>query len=344
MSYRQTVLRRVREQRILHDVAIELTYQCNLDCFFCYNDREKVGKPLSLAQYEGLLEDLSRMQTLYLMLTGGEPMVHPHFFAIGGKAKELGFVVRVRTNGHSLNRRLAERVREEIDPYVVEVSLHGATAAVHDRQTRMPGSLRRLLDNLGAAADAGLRLGAVATPTAWNEHQIEVMVALCDSLGIPLRFQGPVGPRDNGDTTPLAIQPSAQAWEVVNRLIESRRADRELPQTLHGVGTVRPATELEVTATCSVGVAGVDIDPFGNVQACMHLQESAGNLHEQSIESIWYDSPLFRRARSRAVSAASQFLERPPSQFGAPLFCLAVEENAQKGCGQCASGSCGASA
>ncbi len=47
---------------------------------------------------------------------------------------------------------------------------------------------------------------------------------------------------------------------------------------------------------CGVGVAGVDIDPYGNIQACMHLQESAGNLHQQSIKEIWNNSLLFKRA------------------------------------------------
>jgi MoaA/NifB/PqqE/SkfB family radical SAM enzyme len=337
--YQSTLLRTIRERRILFDVSLELTYACNLDCFFCYNDRAKAGRPLSLAQYERLLEDLARMQTLYLMLTGGEPMVHPHFFAIGGKARELGFVTRVRTNGHSLNRRMAERVRDELNPYVVEVSLHGATAEVHDRQTRVPGSFARLLENLQAAGEAGLRLGVVTTPTAWNEHQIEDMVALCDGLGVPIRFQGPVGPRDNGDTAPLAIQPAPATWERVTELVLSRRAQRDAEQGV--VGKTAPAVEVErapeVQATCGVGVAGVDIDPFGNVQACMHLQESAGNLHEQSIEEIWHHSALFRRARARAVEAASAFPDGKPRQYGAPLFCLAVEENAGKGCGQCRS-------
>lgn len=331
--YRTEILRKVREKRILHDVSLELTYACNLDCFFCYNDLAKAGKPLTLAQYEELLEDLARMQTLYLMLTGGEPMVHPHFFAIGRKARELGFVTRVRTNGHSLNRRVAERVRDEVDPYVVEVSLHGAMAEVHDRQTRVPGSFDRLLDNLKVARTAGLRLGVVTTPTAWNEHQIEDMVALCDGLGVPIRFQGPVGPRDNGDTAPLSIQPAPATWERITELVRRRRG--ELGAEAAGQVAVEMEKEKEASATCSVGVAGVDIDPYGNVQACMHLQESAGNLHEQSIEAIWNDSPLFRRARARAVAAAGQFEDRPVSQLGAPIYCLAVEENAKKGCGSC---------
>ena len=338
--YRTGILRRVREQRLLHDATLELTYRCNLDCFYCYNDRDKPGTPLSLNQYRTLLHDLARMQTLFLMLTGGEPMIHPHFFEIGRLARELGFVTRVRTNGHNLFPRAVERLREEVDPYVVEVSLHGATAAVHDRQTRVPGSFDRLLKNLGNARRAGLRCSVVITPTAWNEHQVDGMFALCDSLGVPLRFQGPVAPRDNGDTAPLSIQPAQETWDRIAELVAVQRQPEVAGKEAGAEDATTPGVNSEEPALCSVGVAGVDIDPYGNVQACMHLQESAGNLHQQSIEEIWNESPLFRRARNRAVVAAQQFTDRPPRQLGAPLYCIAVEENLGKSCRQCGSGSC----
>jgi len=330
--YRDTILRQVREQRLLHDVTLELTYRCNLDCFYCYNDREQAGKPLSIDQYRDLLTDLARMQTLFLMLTGGEPMIHPHFFAIGGMARELGFVVRIRTNGHTLSPRICERLKGEVDPYVVTVSLHGATAATHDRQTRVPGSFDRLLNNIRTAVKWGLRVAAVTTPTAWNEHEIDAMFGCCDALGIPLRFQGPVGPRDNGDTAPLSIQPAKTTWDRIAALIEQRRRAA-------GNSADTPAatveTDSEPPAACSVGVAGVDIDPFGNVQACMHLKKSAGSLHDQSIEEIWNHSPVFLQARSRSIEAARQFSNSPPVQLGAPLYCLAVTENIDKGYAPC---------
>ncbi|MDN5865682.1 MAG: radical SAM protein [Gammaproteobacteria bacterium] len=336
MTYR-AILRRVREQRVLHDVALELTYRCNLACFYCYNDLGKQGTPLSLEQYRVLLHDLARMQTLHLMLTGGEPMIHPHFFEIGALARELGFVVRVRTNGHNLFTRACERLRDEVDPYVVEVSLHGATAEVHDRQTRVAGSFERLIKNIRIATGAGLKLSMVTTPTRWNEHQIDDMFALSDQLGVPLRFQGPVAPRDNGDPEPLAIQPRRETWDYIGERVKQRRgAGGEYPSTAPVDATAKDLPP-ETPATCSVGVAGVDIDPYGNVQACMHLQESAGNLHEQSIEEIWNHSPLFLRARNRAVEAARRFPDQSPRQLGAPLFCLAVEENCNKSC----SGGCG---
>ena len=344
MSY-SNVLRKAQQQRLLTDVTLELTYACNLDCFYCYNDREKPGKPLSLEQYKILLRDLAEMQTMYLMLSGGEPMVHPHFFAIGREANALGFVTRVRTNGHSLTRAMARRVRDEIEPYIVEISLHGATAEVHDKQTRVPSSFDHLIKNIKSAREEGLRMNAVTTPTAWNEHQINEMFALCDGLDIPLRFQGPVAPRDNGDLTPLEIQPTEASWQLISQQLDERKPQQA--KATVGPGTaIQPKVKIELkndepAATCSVGVAGADIDPYGNVQACMHLQESAGNLHTQSIHDIWEHSPLFARARSRAVEAAKKFTDVPVKQMGAPIFCLAVEENSNIGCDTGCSTGCG---
>jgi mycofactocin biosynthetic radical S-adenosylmethionine protein MftC len=329
--YTQQILSRIRQQRLLHEVSLELTYACNLDCYYCYNDREKPGQPLSLDQYRKLLHDLADMQTMFLMLTGGEPMVHPHFFEIGAMTRELGFVTRLRTNGHSLGQGNVERLLKEVEPYLVEVSLHGATAAVHDRQTRVPGSFDRLVKNIAGATAEGLRCSVVSTPTAWNEQQIDEMYALCLSLGVPLRFQGPVAPRDNGDLEPLAIQPSAQVWARIER-VTATRYDAADPDRLTPSESAVPSVP-EEAASCSVGVAGVDIDPYGNVQACMHLQRSAGNLHQQSIAQIWNQSPLFLEAHERAIAVATRFEGRPLEQLGAPLFCLAVEENCNKGCG-----------
>lgn len=328
--YHDTILRKVRAGRLLHDVTLELTYNCNLDCFYCYNNRDKQGTPLSLARYRILIEDLARMQTLFLMLTGGEPMIHPHFFEIGRMCRELGFVVRVRTNGYTLSPRIVKRLMDEVDPYMVEVTLHGASAEVHDRQTRVPGSFDRLIRHLRHARSAGLRCATVATPTTWNQHQIEAMMALGDELDAPLHFQGPVGPRDNGDLAPLSIQPERKTWDLIEALVEKRRA-REDAEAGEGAKQDLTIDPVETPATCGVGLAGVDIDPYGNVQACMHLQESAGSLHRYSIEEIWNHSPIFARVRQRAVDAEANLCGKQPRQFGAPLFCLGVEENCAKG-------------
>lgn len=116
-----------REHRLL-SALLELTYRCNLDCFFCYNDLGLRGRPLSREQWLSLLDDLAALGALHVALSGGEPLAHPDFFGIGAHARARGFVVRVKSNGHGLSGPIARRLREQVDPFVVEVSLHGARA------------------------------------------------------------------------------------------------------------------------------------------------------------------------------------------------------------------------
>ena len=71
-------------------------------------------------------------------------------FFIGRAARERGFVIRVKSNGHAIRGTLAERLKKEVNPYQVEMSLHGASPKRHDRQPGEPGSFKSLGKNDGS--------------------------------------------------------------------------------------------------------------------------------------------------------------------------------------------------
>lgn len=292
MSFSDLV-ERAWEQNRLVSVLLELTYRCNLDCVFCYNDLGLRGTPLSLSQYEALLGDLAAMNVLNVVLTGGEPLAHRDFFAIGARARELGFVVRVKSNGHALTGELARRLRDEVDPMMVEVSLHGASAATHDRQTRVAGSFDRLVANIEAMRALGMRVQANSTLTLWNEGECEAMFALCDRLGVALRFDLQVSPRDDGDRSPLAIAPSDEGIRSLIRLEEARHGGGS--ETCESGPTAR-------TKYCGAGSGGVAVDPYGNVYPCVQWRRPVASLHERSIREIWAGSHALGEVRD-AVAA-----------------------------------------
>lgn len=327
-----------RENR-LFTVLLELTYRCNLDCFFCYNDVSLKGTPLQTEQYFALLDELAELGTLQLSLSGGEPLAHPDFFAIGARARELGFVVRIKSNGHALRGELARRVRDEIDPYAIEVSLHGARAETHDRQTRVAGSFARLVGNLAGLRELGMRVKINSTLTAYNEHEIEAMFALADGLGFPLQIDPDVTPRDNGDREPLLVRAS-RAGLVRLFEIETER------------GTARAAAMGEDTATagayagevaavqrqgdadqprpasgkhCGAGSSNIAVDPYGNVYPCVQWRRPVGNLHQASIREIWSTSPALAGIRQLVTEIPGRLAASGP---GAHLlnFCPGAAE------------------
>lgn len=304
------IVRKTWDENLLFSVLIELTYRCNLDCFYCYNDLQLAGRPLDVRQYETLLQELAALQVFNLVLSGGEPLAHPEFFTLGAKARELGFVVRVKSNGHALRGPLARRLRDEVDPFLVETSLHGAQAVTHDRQTRVPGSFDRLLRNLREAQDIGLRIKINCTLTAWNEDEIEGMMALATDLGLPLHIDPVVTPRDDGDTSPLQIAPSRQGVERLLRLQReagaAAAAESEENRSREAASALTVGRQADALLPapgpkkhCGAGSGGLAIDPYGNVYPCVQWRQPVGNLHQQTIREIWEGSAALVTVRQQ---------------------------------------------
>ncbi len=287
MSYAD-VIENAWNKNVLLVVLFELTYDCNYDCVFCYNDRSLAGRKLELDEYLRVLDELAALGVLNVVLSGGEPMVHPHFFDIGAAAKERGFVVRVKTNGHLLRGEALERMMTDVEPLAVEVSLHGATAATHERQTRVPGSFERLVDNLREARDAGLRVRINSTLTRFNEGELDAMFALAAALGFPLTVDPDVTPRDDGDRSPLALAASDDALRAL--------AGRGLVPGVH-----HEACDTRTDKHCGAGSSALCIDPVGNVYPCVQWRRAAGNVRDGALSALWRSSPVLAEVRALTV-------------------------------------------
>jgi mycofactocin biosynthetic radical S-adenosylmethionine protein MftC len=325
MGFEQ-VLQKTWRDNILFSVLVELTYRCNLDCFFCYNDLSLRGEPLRTEQYFDFFAELRDLQVLHLTLSGGEPLAHPDFLRLGARARDLGFVVRVKSNGHALRGEAARRLRDEVDPFLVEVSLHGATAATHDRQTRVAGSFDRLLANLREALDLGLRIKVNSTMTAWNEGEVEGMLALADSLGVPLQFDPEVTPRDDGDREPLSVSPSRDGVERLFAMQAARARSLAAGEPAGGgaLAVAKGGDDGTLPATvekhCGAGSAGIAVDPYGNVYPCVQWRRPVGNLHRQSIREIWSGSAGLREVRE-LTTRAKQVIDAYGPAGGLMSFC-----------------------
>jgi radical SAM protein with 4Fe4S-binding SPASM domain len=60
-----------------------------------------------------------------------------------------------------------------------------------------------------------------------------------------------------------------------------------------------PATGRE--KHCGAGSSSITVDPFGNVYPCVQWRRRIGNLHEQSIATLWHDSDELAEVRRLAM-------------------------------------------
>jgi MoaA/NifB/PqqE/SkfB family radical SAM enzyme len=268
-------------------VHLELTYKCNWRCVFCYNPRHSDLKPLEVAEWLGVLDGLRELGTLWVSLTGGEPLAHPRFFDIARGARERSLAVRIFTNGALIDDSTADEI-QALRPTAVEMSLHGSTPEVHDRATAQPGSFTAMFAGLERLRKRGVALVLKTPLTHINEHQTEDIIALAEGLSIPLRVDPTITPNDNGDRSPLAYAASQAA---IQRMFERVRE----------LGQIPFAEREEGGLNCGLGRMTMAIDPEGNVYPCLQWRQSSlGNVRTTPLVRLWRESSV--RAETAEIS------------------------------------------
>jgi AdoMet-dependent heme synthase len=289
---------------------LELTYRCNWRCVFCYNPRHGDLRPLSLADWTDVLDDLRALGTLAVVLTGGEPLAHAEFLAIARAARTRGFAVRLFTNGSLVTDAMADELAA-LDLVSIEMSLHGATPETHDRTTARPGSFTALLEGVDRLKARGVPLLLKTPLTNVNEGELDAMVALAEGLGIPHQIDCNMTPRDDGDKGPLQYRASAEA---VARMYRRVAALGRMPEAVRSAGGVN----------CGLGRLTLAVDPEGNVYPCLQWKKRAlGNVRVTRLSELWPTSPVREEAAGVARAANDVMLGRSEAVARFP-FCPAL--------------------
>jgi MoaA/NifB/PqqE/SkfB family radical SAM enzyme len=292
--------------------SLELTYKCNWRCVFCYNPRHHDVRGLSGDEWLGVLDDLRTLGTLYVALTGGEPLTHPEFLRIARGARERALALRILSNGALVTEAVADEIAA-LRVLAVEMSLHGARAETHDRATATPGSYDALLRGLDRLRERGVSTVLKTPLTSLNEDEIEEMHALAEAREVPFRVDPVLTPRDDGDTGPLAWRPSTAALEkLYRRLAEAG----QLPHEEREEGGVN----------CGLGRTTLAVDPEGNVFPCMQWRRAPlGNVRETPLVDLWPSSERRLEAAAVARSANDRMVAGGEALASFP-FCPALAE------------------
>lgn len=128
-----------------------LNFACNQECVFCASDKTRKNSKVivELEQFRELLKK-DRGPHKRIILSGGEPLIHPGIEKIINMAAGSYREVVLMTNGVLLaERSTVFRLLGQGGVTEVTVPIYGADAAVHDRFTRNKGSFARLIQAMG---------------------------------------------------------------------------------------------------------------------------------------------------------------------------------------------------
>ncbi|MDQ6987121.1 MAG: radical SAM protein [Mariprofundaceae bacterium] len=142
---------------------VELTDRCNERCLHCYAESSPAcSARLSREEIKRVLEEARTLGQPAVQFTGGDPLLHPDLLFAVQTAHALAYpLIEIYTNGLALREALLEEL-QAFQPHFA-LSIYAHDAAVHDRITQTPGSLKRTLKAIRRiqAAKLPLRVGIV---------------------------------------------------------------------------------------------------------------------------------------------------------------------------------------
>lgn len=123
---------------------------CNLKCSFCDLWEGHVHMPLE--RLLPVLDDAVSIGVRTLVLTGGEPFLHPELFVAVAEARRRGLSVNITTNGTRIDARWEELVASGV--HSLSFSLDGLEET-HDRLRGQRGAWRKTVAGLRRVAGRG---------------------------------------------------------------------------------------------------------------------------------------------------------------------------------------------
>jgi len=297
---------KTREKALPFSIIWELTYRCNLECRHCYLLGEK-EQELPLSKIKEIANDLAEAGTLFLTLTGGEPLLRSDFFDIVEYLRKKRFAITIFTNGTLITRDIAKRIAS-FSPWSVEISIYGAKARTHERITRVAGSFEKTIESAKLLKEMGVR---VVLKTLWmreNINEARELLDLVEKIGAGFRGSVIISPRNNGDRSPLSLRLTD---EELYFLFKTTTPTREDPVC---ESKEQPSMDEEYLATthpCGAGVNSARISPNGLVFPCAQFLRAAGDLKIDHFSKIWASSPIFLRLREIHLSDLAECRKCP---------------------------------
>lgn len=290
---------KIEQQRIPLHGGIEITRRCNLSCVHCYLGDEKhqpacIRKELDTRTWQRIIDEITEAGCLFLLFTGGEPLLRKDFSDIYVHARTKGLIVTVFTNGTRITDDIV-KIFQEYPPHQVEITLYGATEETYRFVTGRPGEFEKCMSAMDTLIAKGFNVELKTILMTKNRHEFSAIEHIADERGIKFRFDAAIFPCFDGDRQPLDYRVSPNEAVAVEL-----SSDRRRKEWVKYAGRQSDMLPLETLYDCGAGLSNFHIDPYGNLQPCVMTPHINYSLIDGNFIDGWREEIIKIRDRKSA--------------------------------------------
>lgn len=269
------------KNNFLETLFWELTYDCNLNCIHCFQEKTNLKGFKNLGYLKSIIDDAQKLGIFRVVLSGGESTLHPYFLEIAKYIREKSLSLIIYTNGQKLadDETLLKEI-EELYPYKVYLSLYSLTPEIHDSITRVKGSFNKTINTIKYLRKKNINVGINCFVGQNNFDSCLDIIDFCNEIGATYSFDVNFVNNTNKNNSFFKLNDEQLFSIYTNKKSPIRILNTSYPSNL-------TLEELKQQPVCLGGHSGLTISPDLNVYVCPSLKSSFGNLEKHSLVDIW---------------------------------------------------------
>lgn len=294
----QYLMERAKQKNIPMDGSLELLPLCNMNCDMCYvrlsrQEMEKQGRIRSGAEWLALGREMAKAGTLFLLLTGGEPLLHPDFKEIYTGLKKMGFILTINTNGTLITEEWADFFAKN-KPRRINITLYGADEEAYENLCHYKGGFEKVIRAVELLRQRNVDVKLAGSMATKNADDFSRMMGIAKELDVPLHIDPYMMPAARERSKPFdeqsRLQPEAAAAACVSYVkgyLSKEGFAQYRDKRLEQIDTFVPGEEVSCAPGCAAGRCSFTINWQGQMRPCVVATEPTADVFELGFEESW---------------------------------------------------------
>ena len=297
-TYERILIERAAARKIPLSGSLELLPLCNMNCDMCYvrltrAEMERQGRMRTAEEWLSLAKQMQDAGTLFLILTGGEPLLHPQFREIYRGLLSHGIIMTINTNGTLIDAEWASFFAS-MPPRRINVTLYGADAKTYETLCHNRNGYEQACRGIRLLRERGIDVKVNGSLVKNNAAAMDHICAFARSQGAAVNIDTYMYPavreRSRQFQTDSRLTPEEAAAGKCHflRLTMGEDAYRKMVQeTLCLAAETPEGTSEPGPMRCQAGKTSFTINWQGEMRPCVMLKTPAYPVFELGFSECW---------------------------------------------------------
>ncbi|MBQ6859774.1 MAG: radical SAM protein [Clostridia bacterium] len=278
--------------------SMELLPLCNMNCGMCYvrlskKEMEAKGRLRTKEEWLSLAAQMQKAGVLFLLLTGGEPLLYPEFRELYLALREMGFVLTINSNGTLIDEEWADFFGK-YPPRRINITLYGCDEETYANLCHYPGGFGKAKRGVRLLRERHVHVKINGSLVKANQADAPRIAQIAKELDAALHVDTYMYPatrerdRDFDDGVRLSPEEAARLRVL---MMQQELSPQDFMQTamerLYRATHMPMGERVPGRIRCGAGNNAFTINWQGEMRLCVMLSEPRVPVFDMGFEAAW---------------------------------------------------------